>query len=723
MDVPEGIRVFEFGDFRLHVARQSLYHAAEDRWTPLTPRVFDTLLFLVEHPDELLDKARMMAAIWPDVIVEENNLDRNISTLRQLLGDRRGDPRYIVTVRRRGYRFVAPVRKLAASDLADGVHAARDAGEAGGAPALPDRAGVTGPRMKLWGLAALAAVALVAVLMLWRGERRSSATDLPAQTLAVLPFRPLTATDGNESLELGMAETLITRLNNSRLVVSPLSAVRRYADPGHDAVAAGRELGVDAVLEGHLQRDGDRLRVSARLMNVGDGRQLWADRYDENFTDIFSVQDAIATKVWIALTPELTGQATSAFRHYTDDAEAYQLYASGRFHRRRGNEAGLRTALEFFRQSVERDPDFALAYVGLAESYSVLGVFGIAAPHDVFPQARQAVDRALELAPELGEAYASLGHIKVQYEHDWSGAERAYARAIELSPNYAPAHQWLGLYLSISGRFDEGRQQMQYAQTLEPSAPLYGAMIGMLLIYERRYDEAIEHLEKTLELDPALATARTYLAMAYIRRGEYDLALQHLGQVSSLTPGSEAYRGQAYALAGRRRDAEAEIERLVAESQRRYVSAYDICTIHAALGNRDETFDWLERAVDERSQLIGWLPWDPVFDGIRSDPRYRAAISALRPSLAPGREEAHGQARITANPARIVAPNAIPTMRNSFAPPSTPAAPALKARFDRVASRIARQDVSADRRSSLKSAATESVSASTSVRPETRAAA
>ncbi|HEX5766247.1 MAG TPA: tetratricopeptide repeat protein [Woeseiaceae bacterium] len=622
MEVPGGTPIYTFGEFQLHVARQALRSEAEDRWIPLTPRVFETLLFLVEHPGELLDKARMMAAIWPDVVVEENNLDQNISTLRRLFGERRGEPRYIATVRRRGYRFVAPVSRLAEGN-------GRPAARSNGVEPNPATANNRFDLVKWWGLAAAAGLALAAVLAEWPGERPVPVSDLPAATLAVLPFRPLTATDRNESLELGMAESLIARLSNSRLVVSPLSAVRRYADPGQDAVAAGRELGVDAVLEGHLQRDGERLRVSVRLMNAGDGHQLWADRYDENFTDIFSVQDAIATKVRAALAPELTGEETPPFRRYTEDAEAYQLYASGRFHRRRGNEAGLREALGFFHEAVERDPDFALAYVGLAEGYAGLGVFGIAAPHDVFPRAQQAVHRALELAPELGEAYASLGHVKVQYEHDWSGAERAYARAIDLSPNYAPAHQWLGIYRSFSGRFEEGLERMHHAQTLEPASPLYGALIGMLLIYQRRYDEAIEHLEKTLELDPSLATTRTYLALAYLRRGEYDRALQHLDEASSLAPGSAAYRGQAHALAGRRKEAEAEIQRLVADSQQRYVSAYDIATIHASLGNRDEAFTWLERAFAERSQLIAWLPWDPVFDGMRSDPRYSGMAGRL----------------------------------------------------------------------------------------------
>ena len=631
--LPEGIRGYLFGDYRLDVARQSLYCRSADSWTPLTPRVFDTLLCLVQHPDSLLDKERMMAAIWPDVVVEENNLDQNISTLRHALGDRRGNQRYILTVRGRGYRFVAPVKKLAASDRADGDEVTTTVGKAAETGDLPRGTGTLARRVPLWGKAALAAIAAAiastAMFMLPRASDQGPTTARQTHTLAVLPFRPLAATDRNESLELGMAETLIMRLNSPQLAVSPLSSVRRYADPAEDAVLAGRTLGVDAILEGHLQRNGDRLRVSARLMNVEDGRQLWADRYDESFTDIFSVQDTIATKVWAALTPELIDEVPPTLRRYTEDAEAYQWYVSGRFYRQRGNEAGLREGLELFQRAVERDPDFALAYVGIADTYAVLGVFGIVAPHDTFPQARQAVDRALELAPQLGEAYASLGHIKVQYEHDWAGAEQAYKRAIELNPNYAPARQMFGLYLSLSGRFDEGLEQMRHAQALEPSSPLAGAMIGMLLNYQGRYDEAIDQLRETVEMDPALPTAHTYLAVSYLRRGEYELALEHLRHSSSLTPGSAAYVGQVYALSGRRKEAEGEVERLIAESRHRYVPAYDISTIYAALGQTDETFAWLERAFDERSQLLGWLPWDPVFDGIRSDPRYRGVVRRL----------------------------------------------------------------------------------------------
>lgn len=631
MDVPEGVRGYTFGDYRLDVTRHSLYCSPADTWTPLTPRVFDTLLYLVQHPDEVLDKERMMAAIWPDVVVEPNNLDQNVSTLRQALGERGGKQRYIVTVRGRGYRFAAPVTELGASGPADGGEIAPSpSGESAGV--ARDQGGMRRRTIMRKGaaLAALAAVvAIGALLFLNRDNGEAMTLSSQAHTLAVLPFRPLAGTDRNESLELGMAETLIMRLNGPHLSVSPLSSVRRFADPGEDAVLAGRALGVDAVLEGHLQRDGDRLRVSARLVNVEDGRQLWAERYHENFTDIFLVQDTIAAKVWAALTPDLIGEVPSTSRRYTEDAEAYQLYVSGRFYRQRGNEAGLREGLELFQRAVARDPNFALAYVGIADAHAILGVFGIVAPHDTFPQAREAVDKALELAPQLGEAHASLGHIKMQYEHDWPGAEQAFQRAIALNPNYSPAHQMFGIYLSLTGRFDEGLEEMRTAQALEPSAPLYGALVGMLLNYQRRYDEAIDHLKKTIEMDPVLATAHTYLAVSYLRRHEYELALAHLRKSSSLTPGSEAYLGQVYALSGRHSEAEAELERLIVESGSRYVSAYDISTVYAALGETDETFAWLERAFEERSQLIGWVLWDPVFDSIRQDPRYLDVVQRL----------------------------------------------------------------------------------------------
>jgi len=620
-------RIYEFGAWRLDVAAQVLSSKTDGREVPLTPRVYDTLRFLVEHPNELLDKRQLMSAVWPNLVVEENNLDQNISTLRHALGERSGENRYIATVRGRGYRFVAPVNLVSAS-----ADAAAASGPEGAPPAAdPASAATARPRSRarwLIAAAALLGLAIIAALLSSRRAERAAPGDSPR--LAVLPFRPLVSTDRSESLELGMTETLIAGLNGEGLAVQPLSAVRRFAGAEQDALLAGRELGVTAVLEGYIQRDAERLRVSTRLLDVANGRQLWSGSYDEPFTDIFSVQDTIAGRVRSALLPEL-GARAPALPRYTADPEAYQLYVNGRFHREMGSEAGLRRALDYFGQAIARDPKFAAAYAGEAEAYSTLAVFGIAAPQEVFPRAQAAVSKALELAPHLGAAHASLGHIKMLYEHDWTGAEVELRRAIELDPGYASAHQFLGLLLSGSGRFDEGLQHLRRAAALEPSRPMLSALIGMVLIYQRRYDEAIAQLDKTLEMDPALPTAHTYIALAYLRRGDYEAAARHLAQVQTPTPGSFGYRGQIRALTGHRAEAHAEIERLIALSKQRYVPAYDIATIHAALGETDQAFIWLERAFVDRSTLIAWLPWDPVFDGIRADPRYRVMVAKLSP--------------------------------------------------------------------------------------------
>jgi len=622
---------YRFGDFELDLdAVQLRLHGQPVK---LERRCLDLLVLLVRNHGSMLAREDIIAALWPgNVIIDfDSGLNTLVRKVRNALGDPSDAPRFIETVTGRGYRFIAPIVELSQANTVR-KH-------------LADAWTASLFRSRLVAASLLVVLASSAAIFVWQAsywkpsdtrlatlplvDAPTPPTPAAAIKLAVLPFKPLTASDRNESLELGMAETLIAGLNGSgRLQVSPLSSVRPYAGPLHDAAAAGRQLGVAAVLEGYIQRADNRLRVSARLLDTKDGRQLWAERYDEEFTGIFFVQDAIALRVRAALMPELVGELAGGLAHDTRDAEAYQLYANGRYYLRR-NEAGMRRSIEYFELAIERDPAFARAYVGLAESYALLGVFGALAPHEAFPRARAAVDKALALDPDLGEAYASLGHIKVQYELDWPGAEKAYRRAIELSPSFAPAQQWYGHYLAYIGRIEEGMTQIRKAQSLEPASPSYGALIGMFLNYQRRYDEAIEQLNKTLETDADLDLAHTHLAVAYMYRGEYERAMGHLSRTSSVTPGSGGYLGQIYALSGRGADALAEIDRLMAVSRDHNVAAHDIATIYAALGDTDQAFVWLGRAIEDRSQLLGWVRWNPVFDAIREDPRYTEFMRRL----------------------------------------------------------------------------------------------
>lgn len=387
---------------------------------------------------------------------------------------------------------------------------------------------------------------------------------------------------------------------------------------------------MQAVLEGSIQHDGDRLRVTTRLLNVADGNPLWAARYDEAFSDIFTVQDVVAAQIWSALTPELVAGGTRTLRRYTRDALAYQLYLEARFHRLQlRTPTSIPQSLAKFEAAIKRDPEFALAHAGAAEVRAMLGVFGFVAPHDAFPQARRDAETAIRLAPQLGEAYAALGHVKSQYDHDWRGAAADFRRAIELNSAYAPAWQWYGILLGYAGRFEEAMAYMRKAQELEPSNATYSALLGMLLMYARRHDEAIAQLRGTLELDPELTTAHTYLTGALLRRALYERAEQQLSKANTAAPGSSGYRGQLYALTGRRAEAHAELRRLERLARERYVSAYDRATVHATLGDIERTFELLQRALDERAGLIAWLPWDPVFDALRADPRYERLLARL----------------------------------------------------------------------------------------------
>lgn len=607
--------IYEFGTFRLDAGDRRLANSETGASLVLTDRVFETLVYLLEHAGELVDKRRLMDAVWPTVIVEDNNLEQCISALRQALGEGSKNSRYIVTVRGRGYRFAEAVRK----NPFDSSPATAD-------HVQPESSRIS-LRRPLMGLAALAVLAAVAATVLQLQRNTPADPSALAPRLVVLPFQALNDDERNASLALGMTETLIHGLHTADLTVASLSAVRRYATSGEDSVAIGRTLGAAAVLEGYVQRDEGHLRVSTRMLDVLSGRQIWSGRYDGQFSTIFQVQDEIAEKVQEALLPQLVGEVR-ALPHYTDDAEAYELYFNGRLFRQRGNLDALVKALAYFEQAAERDPDFALAYVGMADIRAILAVYGAVAPHESFPLAQLAVDRALELTPDLAEAHASLGHIRMQYTHDWPGAELELRRAVELNPYYALGHQWLGLLLAESGRFDEGLVHLRRAHELEP-IPVYGSLVGMVLNYQGRFDEAIEQLEAMLDADPRLPTARSYLTYAYLRTGRFDAAAEQLTMLPQETPGGMGYRGQLYALTGRHDDARAEVGRLIELARSRYVPAYDIATIFAVLGDSDATFHWLARAFEERSPIVAWLPWDGAFDGMRDDPRYSALLTGL----------------------------------------------------------------------------------------------
>jgi DNA-binding winged helix-turn-helix (wHTH) protein/TolB-like protein/Flp pilus assembly protein TadD len=609
---------YEFGEFILDAGQRRLLRRDTGALVPLTGKAFETLLCLVEHAGETLGKDRLLQAIWPGVIVEENSLTQNISTLRQALGETRGENRYIATVSRTGYRFVAGVKRLDAIEPP----------AAGSSDPVP---GLAPARTASAVAAVLLAVVFTAILA-WvlRAGEPSTPPVATVQSLAILPFKPLLPAERNESLELGMAESLISIMGqHSEQAISPLSSVRRYTALDQDAIAAGRALGVDNVLDGSLQRSGDRLRVTARLVRVSDGQQLWTHSFDEDFTGIFDVQDDIAARLAQALSVRWPESGATRGAPYTRDPEAYALYASGRLAWTRQTEPSLLHAIEYFEQAIARDPGYALAYSGLADSLAVLGVFGIRDPREVFPGARRAAERALSIDPDLAAAHSALGHILVQYEHDGDGAAREYERSISLDPSLALTHHRRALLQAMQGDFDGALESSALAQQLEPLWIGPRVAEGCFLYYARRHQDSIRLLEQVLALDDRAANARSCLIRNLIVTGDHDRALSEIDRQPIQAPGSNALRAQALTLAGKREEALAELERVMRRSKAHYVAAYDIALIHAALADTENAFHWLDRAMDDRSTLLVFLAQEPMFDALRADSRFAALVGRI----------------------------------------------------------------------------------------------
>jgi DNA-binding winged helix-turn-helix (wHTH) protein/TolB-like protein/Tfp pilus assembly protein PilF len=625
---------YAFGPFLLEARERRLLRDGQP--VPVTVKVFDLLEVLVRRPGRLLLKEDLLSLVWPDAAVEENNLTVTMSALRKALGEAPADRHYVETVPRRGYRFVADVREVPEPEAGGRtpvpVATASPAGEA-----AVDRPRGR-PRTPLVAITIAAVVAAsIAASTLWR--RPPSPAVLGAvPSVAVLPFHSLTGPE-DEYLGLGMADTLITRLGSTRtVIVRSTGTVRRYVRSDVDPVAAGRELGVDAVLEGSIQSAAGRLRASMRMLRVSDGATLWAESFDERAGDIFRLQDSISERVSGALALPLTeAQRTLLTRRDTEDVDAYHLYLKGRFFWNKRTREGFQRGLALFEQAVERDPGYARAHVGVADSYIGQAYYEYGRPQQAMPRARTAVLKALAIAPTLSEAHASLAHIKGNYEWDWAAAEQEWRRAISLDPDYATAHQWYAVhYLTPAGRLDEALREARRAQQLEPLSPVFNSFLGATLLFSRRPDEAIEECRKAIDLYPEFGVGHWYLGRAYLQKGQPREALTELEEAVRLSGGSplmQATLAAAHAAAGDPDHARQVLRDLVRLRNDHYASAVGLAVAHAALGERDEALRWLEEAAAERDFHLVYLKVWPEFDTLRAEPRFAALVR--RVGLAP----------------------------------------------------------------------------------------
>jgi tetratricopeptide (TPR) repeat protein len=402
--------------------------------------------------------------------------------------------------------------------------------------------------------------------------------------------------------------------------------VRKYTDLQQDAVEAGRELQVESVLDGSIQRLGERLRVNVRLISVNDGTTLWADIFDEKFTDIFDVQDRISERLSSALALRLTAEEKRLLaRRYTDNSEAYQLYVKGRFFWSRFTDEGLNRAIQLFEQAIDKDPSYALAYTGLCNAYMVLGVNGHVPPKEALPKAKYAAEKALELDDNLAQSHQALGGYKLFHEWDWAGAERAFKRAMELDPSLIDPHELYSYLLSEQGRFDEALEELKKAQELNPVAINIGSAYGDTLRQARRYDQAIEALNKTLEMGPNDFFLRYTLGLTYAQKGLYERAATEMNRAIILSGNATRMLsglGQVYGLWGKKAEAQKIIAELRRLSKQRYVSPLYIALVYATLGESDNAFVWLEKAYEDHAPWLIELGIEPAWDKLRSDPRF-----------------------------------------------------------------------------------------------------
>lgn len=620
--------VFTFGSYRLEPRERRLVRNGE--LVALEPKLFDCLELLVRRHGRLLPKDELIKAIWPDTIVEEGNLARNVSLLRKLLNASSSEP-YIETVPKRGYRFVAAVREERPVDAPSErdlpmrpLHApdspVDDPADRADPPAR-SREGRTRRAVVALLAFAMALVAAAVVGRLGAGPPRDLAAT---RTVAVLPFR--TAVDSAEPyLRIGLADVLITRLSGvSGLVVRPTSAVIPHAEG--DALGAGRALGVDAVLEGSVQRLGERVRVDTRLLAVDDGRALWTYQTDVTGNDWFALQTAVAERVVGALALELSAPERARLASgYRADPRAFEAHLRGRYFWNQWNRTGLDKATAAFEEAIAIDPNYAAAWSGLSDSHLLQGYLGYRRPREVYPLAETEARTAIELDPQLAEAHLSLAQVRLFHYWDYDGAGAEVERSLALNPNVSSTHHFKGALLTATGQLDLALAERLRAHELDPTSAFATTAVGWVHYFARRHDEAIRWYRKALELEPHYVAARSALAEALHASGrhaeaiEIDLALRGdlgTGGVESLRA---AFRGGGIDGYRRRR-----LELLGDEAANRDPSsiAWTRARLCAELGDADPAFEQLDIALDERAGLAPFLAVIPAFDRLRNDPRF-----------------------------------------------------------------------------------------------------
>ena len=620
--------IYEFGEFRLDVGEKQLQRSSGEVIT-IPPKAFELLVILVENPQHLLEKSELMDKVWADSFVEEGNLKIHVHTLRKVLNE--NGVEYIETIPRRGYRFNAQVR-----DLRDGELLVEKITES----RLVIEQTRSGPEAGSRRRAAIAAVSTVLVLatgaLFYFGvirPRINVAAVAPVKapvSIAVLPFRNLTQDSRDEFLGIGLADNLIMRLSGLRdLVVRPTSSVLRLSGAGDDTA---ERLKVDNLVEGTIQRVGDRLRISVQLIQARDQKILWAKTFDEAGIDLIKTQDSIAGEVARSLFSDLAlADDTAIAKRETSDPKAYENYLKGRFFWNKRTVADLNRSLGYFEQATQIDPQFALAYVGIADAYQLLAEYGGLNPAEAVEKARAASTKALSLNDASAEAHTSLGYTLAFFYWNFRDAETEFKRAIELNPNYPTARQWYSEYLVVYGRFDEAMVQIRKAEELDPTSPIIQTDIAAIFYLSRQNEKTIEQTKKILELDPKFAYAYAYQWIAYEQNSQIDEAFESLISLDSLLypPEIIAQERRAFTNGGWDGLWNWKYDRCDQPPFNQFWTDYVRAMAALRLGKADLAIDHLRSSYQKRERWFINLNTDPQWDPIRTDNRFAELENAI----------------------------------------------------------------------------------------------
>jgi TolB-like protein/DNA-binding winged helix-turn-helix (wHTH) protein/Flp pilus assembly protein TadD len=627
------LRVIRFGPFEFQPGTGELRkHGLRVK---LRGQPIEVLTVLLQRPGEPVAREELQRRLWPaDTYVDfEHSLNAAMKRLRAALGDSADAPRFIETLAGRGYRFIAPV-----SQPAEEAPPVPPLPAANGKPELAPEAKPAAHRRPILWIAAAASLVLLMLLAMsfarLRDMVRGRTSPGPIRSLVVLPLANLSGDPDQDYFVEGMTDALRQHLEGvgSLRVISRTSSMH-YQGSRKPLPDIARELNVDVVVDGSVLRSGDRVRINVELIHASMDRHLWSNSYERDLRDVFVLQAEVARRIAeeirVTLTPHDRAQLA---RVRNSDPEAYRAYSNGRVFWNKRGEQDLKHAIGFFQLAVDRDPNYALAYDGLADCWLPLGWYGFLPPSETFPLARAAITKALSLDDSMAETHTSLAFVHMYYDRDWAGAEREFRRAIELNPNYANGHHWYGEYLSLVGRHAEAIAESQRARELDPLSNIINAWVSSRYFFAGQYDKAIEEGRNAVQMDPGFGPAHMVLGHAYEQKGMLEEAIAEFEKASSLAGGGSMYAASlahALALAGKRAEASRMVQELGREAPRRFISSYDLAIARVGLGDTNKTFELLGAAVREGSPRVAFLGVDPRFAAMRADPRFRGLLGKM----------------------------------------------------------------------------------------------